>query len=81
MRCANGPRSTFVVKPLKATTAPAGKKEQARKQLSLGKLYLRSKMNDEAAAIFRGILEAYPSTKAAAEARRLLGGAVTRPSK
>ncbi|MCK4624787.1 MAG: hypothetical protein KAV00_05715, partial [Phycisphaerae bacterium] len=52
--------------------APRDPETQASQRLKLARLYLRHKMNDKAVVILEGILEDYPATKAAKEAKILL---------
>ncbi len=52
--------------------APRDPETQAEQRLKLARLYLRHKMNDKAVVILKGILEDYPATKAAKEAKVLL---------
>ena len=53
-------------------SAPADPESQAGQRLKLAKLYLRHEMNEKAVVILQGILEDYPSAKAAKEAKVLL---------
>lgn len=67
------PELENIPRPKPAANAAPNPELEARQRLDLARLYLNYDMAAKSVDILRGIVEKYPDTKAAAEARELLG--------